>query len=403
MKETRSPKGMGNFTKNKNGTITYRKSVGYQDNGKRKVLCVTASSREAAIKKMREREKEWLEEQEDTGTTDTVAALCQKHLDYQVEMGDLKPKSRDRREVTISSHIEPYPLGRLQAQAVTVNDVEEHIKLLSRKELSASSIVKVVDVLNAAYKWARLQGRLFTNPIEIVKPTLVKRIQKRNEKTTSDVDVEFLIPAEQEVFVKEALRKTATGKYVNEGALYILFLLYTGMRVGELLALTWEDVDLENGYVDIGKSRSMARNREEEGPRYIMIEGTTKNSKARKIKLFADALNVLKEIRELAGEVKPEQYICLTRTGRPNTTTNLENRNSRIMERAGLKYKGGLHILRRTFSTNQYRKGVRTKDIAAYIGDLASTTEKYYIAVRDKINIDGREEAVVILPEGSEK
>ena len=73
------------------------------------------------------------------------------------------------------------------------------------------------------------------------------------------------------------------------------------------------------------------------------------------------------------------------------------------MERAGLKYKGGLHILRRTFSTNQYRKGVRTKDIAAYIGDLASTTEKYYIAVRDKINIDGREEAVVILPEGSEK
>ncbi|MBR2401787.1 MAG: site-specific integrase [Lachnospiraceae bacterium] len=403
MKETRSPKGMGNFTKNKNGTITYRKSVGYQDNGKRKVLCVTASSREAAIKKMREREKEWLEEQEDPGTTDTVAALCQKHLDYQVEMGDLKPKSRDRREVTISSHIEPYPLGRLQAQAVTVNDVEEHIKLLSRKELSASSIVKVVDVLNAAYKWARLQGRLVTNPIEIVKPTLVKRIQKRNEKTTSDVDVEFLIPAEQEVFVKEALRKTATGKYANEGALYILFLLYTGMRVGELLALTWEDVDLENGYVDIGKSRSMARNREEEGPRYIMIEGTTKNSKARKIKLFADALNVLKEIRELAGEVKPEQYICLTRTGRPNTTTNLENRNSRIMERAGLKYKGGLHILRRTFSTNQYRKGVRTKDIAAYIGDLASTTEKYYIAVRDKINIDGREEAVVILPEGSEK
>jgi len=352
---------------------------------------------------MREREKEWLEEQEDTGTTDTVAALCQKHLDYQVEMGDLKPKSRDRREVTISSHIEPYPLGRLQAQAVTVNDVEEHIKLLSRKELSASSIVKVVDVLNAAYKWARLQGRLVANPIEIVKPTLVKRIQKRNEKTTSDVDVEFLIPAEQEVFVKEALRKTATGKYANEGALYILFLLYTGMRVGELLALTWEDVDLENGYVDIGKSRSMARNREEEGPRYIMIEGTTKNSKARKIKLFADALNVLKEIRELAGEIKPEQYICLTRTGKPNTTTNLENRNSRIMERAGLKYKGGLHILRRTFSMNQYRKGVRTKDIAAYIGDLASTTEKYYIAVRDKINIDGREEAVVILPEDSKK
>lgn len=399
MKGTRNTKGMGNFTKNENGTVTYRKSVGYQDNGKRKVLCVTAGSREAAIKKMREREKEWQEQKNDIGISDTVAVLCQKHLEYQEGMGDLKPKSRDRREVTIFNHIEPYPLGKLQAQTVTVNDVEEHIKLLSQRDLSVSSITKVIDVLNAAYKWGRLQGRLTTNPIEIVKPTLVKRIQKRNEKVATDVDVEFLMPTEQEQFVKEALRKTASGKYANEGNLYVLFLLYTGMRCGELLALTWDDVDLENGFVDIGKSRSMARNREKDGPRYIMIEGTTKNSKARKIKLSADALKVIKEIKELAGEVIPEQYICLTRTGRPNTTTNLECRNRRIMERAGLKYKGGLHILRRTFSTNQYRKGVRTKDIAAYIGDLASTTEKYYIAVRDKILIDGREEAVVILPE----
>jgi len=399
MKETRNPKGMGNFTKNENGTITYRKSVGYQDNGKRKVLCATAASKEAAIKKMREKEKEWLVEQEGARTTDTVATLCQKHLEYQVDMGDLKPKSRDRREVTISSHIEPYPLGKLQAQVVTVNDVEEHIKLLGKRNLSVSSIIKVVDVLNAAYKWARLQGIITVNPIEVVKPTLVKRIQKKNEKTTTDVDVVFLMPAEQELFVKEALRKTASGKYANEGALYLLFLLYTGMRCGELLALTWENVDLENGFADIGKSRSMARNRKEDGPKYIMVEGTTKNSKARKIKLSTEALKVLKEIKEFAGDVTPEQYICLTRTGRPNTTTNLENRNRRIMERAGLNYKGGLHILRRTFATNQYRKGTRTKDIAAYIGDLPSMAERYYIAARDKINIDGREEAVIILPE----
>lgn len=171
--------------------------------------------------------------------------------------------------------------------------------MLSKRDLSVSSITKVIDVLNAAYKWGRLQGRLTENPIEIVKPTLVKRIQKRNEKTATDVDVEFLMPAEQEQFVKEALRKTASGKYANEGNLYVLFLLYTGMRCGELLALTWGDVDLENGFVDIGKSRSMARNREKDGPKYIMVEGTTKNSKARKIKLSADALKVIKEIREL--------------------------------------------------------------------------------------------------------
>ena len=48
------------------------------------------------------------------------------------------------------------------------------------------------------------------------------------------------------------------------------------------------------------------------------------------------------------------------------------------MERAGLPYKGGLHILRRTFATDLYRNS-SDKDtllIAEYIGDLASTTEK---------------------------
>lgn len=179
MKETRNAKGTGSFTKNPNGSVTFRKSVGYQDNGKRKVLCVTAKSREAAIMKMREKEKVWLEEQEGVLTTATVEDLCHRHLGYQIGMNDLKPKNRDRREVTISKHIAPYPLGKLQAQVVTVNDIEEHVKLLDQKGLSASSIVKVVDVLNAAYKWARLQGGIIINPVEVIKPTLIRRIQKK--------------------------------------------------------------------------------------------------------------------------------------------------------------------------------------------------------------------------------
>ena len=83
-----------------------------------------------------------------------------KHLNYQIEMGDLKPKSIDRREVTITKHIEPYPIGYMQISALRIKDVEEHIKILTDKELITSSITKVVDVLNAAYKLACLRGEL---------------------------------------------------------------------------------------------------------------------------------------------------------------------------------------------------------------------------------------------------
>lgn len=48
-----------------------------------------------------------------------------------------------------------------------------------------------------------------------------------------------------------------------------------------------------------------------------------------------------------------------------------------------------------------YEKGA--KEIAAYIGDLDSTTEQYYIAVRKKLVTDGKVQQVVQLPTGCKK
>ena len=70
-----------------------------------------------------------------------------------------------------------------------------------------------------------------------------------------------------------------------------------------------------------------------------------------------------------------------------------------IMKHAGLSdVKGGLHIFRKTFATRLYEQGARVADIAAYIGDLESTTSKYYIAIRKKVLTNGNVHQVVKLP-----
>lgn len=71
-----------------------------------------------------------------------------------------------------------------------------------------------------------------------------------------------------------------------------------------------------------------------------------------------------------------------------------------IMKNAGLSdIKGGLHIFRKTFATRMYENGARVEEIAAYIGDLESTTRKYYIAIRKKV-VSGKEiKQVVKLPQ----
>lgn len=384
--------------------MTLQKSVGYKANGKRKFLKVTANSRAACVKLMRQREAKWEKQQllNTVASLGTVAELCLQHLNQQVSMGDLKPKSIDRRECTIECHINRYPLGKMQVQAVGVSDVEDHVtRLIKESGLSASSIEKVVDVLNSAFNWAIIRGQLEVNPVAPIKPTLVKRIQKMQQKTVEDADVNVLSEEEEAIFVREALSMCKYRDQLKHPAgLYGLLLLYTGMRCGEMLALRWRDVDFEHGYLTIEKSRSLAKNRNEQiETTYSMMEGTTKNEKARKIKLTDDALNVLIKLRGLNTVAVNDDIIVTTRTGMPNTTTNLEHNIAGIFKAAGLDgLAGGLHIFRRTFATKMYEQGARVKEIAAYIGDLESTTERYYIAARKKVKLGNELQQVVPIP-----
>lgn len=412
MEKKRNTKGEGSFIVNADGTVTHRKSVGYKANGNRKVLTVTAGSRAACIREMKKKEAVWEKQKraENIIAGTTISDLCEMHLKYQMEQSELKPKSIDRRECTIHKHIGAYPFGRMQIQAVKVADVDNHVTgLIQAGKLSASSIEKVVDVLNSAYNWAIMRGELEFNPVAPIKATLMKRIQKMKQKSANEADVNVLSAEEQRLFEEEACAiDKATGRPKYAAGLYGMLLLHTGMRCGEMLALCWMDVDFQGGYLTIEKSSSMAKNRDKDSKsekKYIMIEGTTKNEKARKIKLTEEALSVLRQIKRIYGVNDDENTkIVKTRTGKPNTATNLEHGMATIFRHAGLtELKGGLHIFRRTFATRMYENGARVKEIAAYIGDLESTTEQYYIAVRKKIMEDGEARQVVMVPASMKK
>ena len=401
----RNAKGEGSFKTNPSGTITHRKHVGYKPNGARKILTVTANTKTACIKEMRKMEAAWKEKQNkiDFSEAITVEELCTMHLQYQMEHNELKPKSIDRRECTIEKHIGEYDLGKMQIHAVKSKDIDIHIKgLINEDKLSYSSIEKVLDVLNAAFAWAKIMEIWDTNPVEKIKPSLVKKISKMQNKSSEEADVVVLSDEECELFEAEALKlDEKTGNYKYPAGVYGVLLLHTGMRCGEMIALRWKDVDFENGLLKIEKSQSMAKNREwEEGEnRYIAIEGTTKNEKAREIRLTKEALDALRLIRTMNSNIAENDFVCVTKTGKTNTATNLGHRMAVIFKNAGLsEYTGSLHIFRRTFATKMYEDGARVEDIAAYIGDLVSTTEKYYVAIRKKIKLGQQTKHIVELP-----
>ena len=137
---------------------------------------------------------------------------------------------------------------------------------------------------------------------------------------------------------------------------------------------------------------------------YVSLEGSTKNQKARTIELTKEAQYILRKIKENRDSSEPDQFIVTTKTGRINTASNLEHRMKVILKNAELQdVSGGLHIFRKTFATRMYESGARVEEIAAYIGDLESTTQKYYIAIRKKVVSNGEVRQVVRLPHVKEE
>ena len=399
----RNAKGIGSFKQNADGTVTHRKSVGFKPNGRRKVFTVTAKTKSACIKEMRKKEEAWnrLKNRGQIHYNETITELCCKHLEYQISNGDLKGKSIDRRECTIENQIEGYDLGYLQVHTVTSTDVEIHVKkLITEGKVGESSICKVVDVLNAAFEWAIRQGDLEKNPVRSIKPELIRKIKKMSCKGANEADVAVLSDEEVKLFEREATATLNNGRAKYTAGFYCLLLLYTGMRVGEMLALRWKD--WKGDHLVIEKSISMAKNRNkesEEENNYVSLEGSTKNQKARTIELNKEAKYILQKIKDSRDSSLPDEFIVTTKTGKINTASNLEHRMKVIMKNAELQgVKGGLHIFRKTFATRMYENGARVEEIAAYIGDLESTTQKYYIAIRKKVVSNGEVRQVVKLP-----
>lgn len=163
-------------------------------------------------------------------------------------------------------------------------------------------------------------------------------------------------------------------------SLGILICLNTGLRVGEVCALRWENVDFETRRIHVEKTIERIYSKEEN--KTIVIIDTPKSiTSVRTIPINSKLYNILKQIR---GKSKKTDFVLTGSSEHYVEPRNYQYHFKEILKRSKVK-KYKFHTLRHTFATNCIEAGMDIKSLSEILGHAdVSITLNIYVHSSDK-------------------
>lgn len=264
----------------------------------------------------------------------------------------------------ISKHIKPF-LGRMKLANIRgdmiqkfYNDKLKHGRIDGKGGLSPKTIKNIHNMLHEALEQAIKNDLLLKNPCKMI--TLPKRTQK---------EMRVLSIEEQE-------QLTGIARYERLG-LGIILVLFTGVRIGELLAIQWKDIDFENGILSINKTINRLKNYDPESiHKTSIVIGETKTVKSnRKVPLHDIMVEALKKhkIAQLEEKLKAggiyedHGFVIANELGKPIEPRTYQDFFHRLVKKAGMT-KANFHSLRHTFATRALERGIPAKTVSEILG-----------------------------------
>lgn len=372
--------GEGSISQRKDGKFVGSIIVGMDEKGKPKRKYVYGKTEKEVAKKLKA-----ITVQVETGTYIEPSKLTVKDWlerwlrDY--KKGNIDQNTYESYEIHIKAHIIPeighYKLTQLRdfhLQALYREKLESGRKD-GKGGLSTRTVRYIHTIINGAMKQAKKSKLIIDNPAETAEPP---RAEKK--------DPRFLENDQVAAFLKEAQRCRYYPAF--------LLSLNTGMRKGELLALTWDDINMETGEITINKTLERTK---EYG---LRIKNHTKNKKSRTVGVAPVVIETLKfwkakvnaERLALGESYANNNLVFPNEIGEPTCPRAFARQFERALKRAGLEGAASVHSLRHTFATLSLQEGADVKSIQEALGHHSSAfTLDVYASVTKKMRKEAEE------------
>lgn len=285
--------------------------------------------------------------------------------------------------VNVSKHI-IRGLGDYDMNEINSLQIQKFLNNLAaksgkKKALSRVTIKGILMILRQTFEFAEIQNDIDENPFH-------KRIVTPKPESALN-EIPKAIPTDTLLEVFKAVETSGTFSPI----VYTLF--YTGIRIGELLALKWEDLDEENGLIHIKRSlvkESIINEELKTTERILTVTKTKTNTSVRIIPVDKKLFEVLNELKKrmlnnkmLQRKLKANQtsaYIFVNNNGELRSYDGLRRQFARLLEEKGVSDRHvTFHRFRHTYATLLIENGTNPRVVQELLGhkDVETTLSIY--------------------------